>query len=200
MRPLDGVRELRERRMLSQQELADRAGVSLFTVQRIERGEGAVRPKTGRAVAAALGVGVEVLLPKAQATLPFDDEPSLEELHAEAGCASTWLVMPEAEWRAAWSPDLSPRGAMSIVHEMTAEISALKPLMDKQEHGLPWSRRVFSGHFRKAWWRYFDGLERAKARGEAAGLIGPEGTPKDLAKMLGQEPGKSLDELLLAAS
>jgi len=186
--------------MLSQQELADRAGVSLFTVQRIERGEGAVRPKTGRAVAAALGVGVEVLLPKAQATLPFDDEPSLEELHAEAGCASTWLVMPEAEWRAAWSPDLSPRGAMSIVHEMTAEISALKPLMDKQERGLPWSRRMFSGNFGKAWWRYFDGLERAKARGEAAGLIGPEGTPKDLAKMLGQEPGKSLDELLLAAS
>ena len=70
MRQLEGVRDLRERRMLSQQELADRAGVSLFTVQRIERGEGGVRPKTGRAIAAALDVGVEDLLGKAQAPLP----------------------------------------------------------------------------------------------------------------------------------
>jgi transcriptional regulator with XRE-family HTH domain len=74
LRPLEGVKELRERRMLSQQELAHRAGVSLFTVQRIERGGGSVRPKTGRAIAAALGVGVEDLLPKAPAPSP---EPSL---------------------------------------------------------------------------------------------------------------------------
>jgi transcriptional regulator with XRE-family HTH domain len=67
LRPLEGVRELRERRMFSQQELAHRAGVSLFTIQRIERGEGSVRPSTGRAVATALGVGVEDLLPKAPA-------------------------------------------------------------------------------------------------------------------------------------
>jgi transcriptional regulator with XRE-family HTH domain len=72
LRPLEGVRELRERRMLSQQELAERAGVSLFTIQRIERGEGSVRPKTGRALADALGVGVEDLLPKAQAPLPLE--------------------------------------------------------------------------------------------------------------------------------
>ncbi len=75
VRPLEGVRDIRERRMLTQQELADRAGVSLFTVQRIERGDGSVRPKTGRAVAEALGVGVEDLLDKAQAPLPeFEDE------------------------------------------------------------------------------------------------------------------------------
>jgi transcriptional regulator with XRE-family HTH domain len=94
LRPLEGVRELRERRMLSQQELANRAGVSLFTVQRIERGEGAVRPKTGRAVAAALGVGVEDLLPKAKAPQPsFNDvleeqrrqwKPNVETFIAEA--------------------------------------------------------------------------------------------------------------------
>lgn len=77
MRPLVGVRELRERRMMTQRELADAAGVSEFTIQRIERGEGAVRPKTGRAIAEALGVRVEDLLedltPKAQAPLFFDD-------------------------------------------------------------------------------------------------------------------------------
>ncbi len=50
------VRELRESNWLSQQDLADASGVSLFTVQRIERGDGAVRPGTARAIAKALGV------------------------------------------------------------------------------------------------------------------------------------------------
>jgi transcriptional regulator with XRE-family HTH domain len=77
LQPLDAerVREWRHRRMLSQQEVADRAGTSLFTIQRIERGEGNVRPRTGRGVAAALGIPIEELLPKAQAPLPdFEDE------------------------------------------------------------------------------------------------------------------------------
>lgn len=71
MQPLDAekVKEWRHRRMLSQQEVADSAGTSLFTVQRIERGEGNVRPKTGRGLAAALGVPIEELLPNAQAPL-----------------------------------------------------------------------------------------------------------------------------------
>jgi transcriptional regulator with XRE-family HTH domain len=73
LQPLDAerVKEWRHRRMLSQQEVADRAGTSLFTIQRIERGEGNVRPKTGRGVAAALGIPIEELLPKNQAPLPF---------------------------------------------------------------------------------------------------------------------------------
>jgi len=98
LRPLEGVREWRERRMLSQQELADRAGVSLFTIQRIERGEGSVRPKTGRAVAKALGVAVEDLLPK------VDTPPSLEPTFHD--------VLGE-EWRAqhlgVWKRYLSGR-------------------------------------------------------------------------------------------
>jgi transcriptional regulator with XRE-family HTH domain len=61
--------------MLTQQELADRAGVSLFTVQRIERGDGSVRPSTGRGIARVLGVGVEDLLPKAEA--PPSQDPLL---------------------------------------------------------------------------------------------------------------------------
>jgi transcriptional regulator with XRE-family HTH domain len=75
LQPLDtqSVKDWRHRRMLSQQEVADRAGTSLFTIQRIERGEGNVRPKTGRAVAAALGVPIEELLPKVQA--PLFQEP-----------------------------------------------------------------------------------------------------------------------------
>jgi transcriptional regulator with XRE-family HTH domain len=80
------VKEWRHRRMLSQQEVADRAGTSLFTIQRIERGEGNVRPKTGRGVAAALGIPIEDLLPTAQAELfrePLEHE-LLEERRAEA--------------------------------------------------------------------------------------------------------------------
>ena len=52
----DKVREARDRAWMSQQDTADESGVSLFTVQRIERGEGAVRPGTARAIARALGV------------------------------------------------------------------------------------------------------------------------------------------------
>jgi transcriptional regulator with XRE-family HTH domain len=79
LQPLDAerVKEWRHRRMLSQQEVADRAGTSLFTIQRIERGEGNVRPKTGRGVATALGVPIEELLPKAQAPL-FREPPEQE--------------------------------------------------------------------------------------------------------------------------
>src|SRR5215218_7944862 len=58
--------------MFSQQEVADRAGTSLFTIQRIERGEGNVRPSTGRGVAAALGIPIEELLPKAPYQVALD--------------------------------------------------------------------------------------------------------------------------------
>jgi transcriptional regulator with XRE-family HTH domain len=115
LQPLDAerVKEWRHRRMLSQQEVADRAGTSLFTIQRIERGEGNVRPKTGRGVAAALGIPIEELLPKAQAPL-FREPPeqeSAEERRAvwetaavearrlrEAGWAQMWRAL--SEWRA----------------------------------------------------------------------------------------------------
>jgi transcriptional regulator with XRE-family HTH domain len=87
LQPLDAerVKEWRHRRMLSQQEVADRAGTSLFTIQRIERGEGNVRPKTGRGVAAALDIPIEELLPKAQAPL-FRESPEQppEERRADA--------------------------------------------------------------------------------------------------------------------
>jgi transcriptional regulator with XRE-family HTH domain len=81
LRPLDAerVKEWRHQRMFSQQEVAERAGTSLFTIQRIERGEGNVRPRTGRGVAAALGIPIEELLPKAQGQL-FREPPEYELL------------------------------------------------------------------------------------------------------------------------
>ena|SRR5215210_1627000 len=56
--------------MLSQEELAERAGISRFTVQRVERGDGGVRPKTGRALAEALDVEVEELFDTPKASSP----------------------------------------------------------------------------------------------------------------------------------
>jgi transcriptional regulator with XRE-family HTH domain len=111
VRPLEGVRDLRERRMLTQQELADRAGVSLFTVQRIERGAGSVRPKTGRAIAGALGVRVEDLLGKAQAPLPDFEvvayeqalERGFEQAREERDPYAPWLDFVEryaSRWEA----------------------------------------------------------------------------------------------------
>ncbi len=92
------VRELRERQMLSQQELAEKMGVSLFTVQRIERGEGGVRPSTGRKLAAALRVEPgELLVEAAQATAPkaAQHEPRLLDT---ANLARALNLDPEPEF------------------------------------------------------------------------------------------------------
>lgn len=74
----DRVREARERAWLSQQDTADASGVSLFTVQRIERGDGAVRPGTARAIAKALGVTPDDLADAPKVEPPRDRpvEPS----------------------------------------------------------------------------------------------------------------------------
>ena len=50
-----GLYAQRRRQALTQQELADRAGVSLVTINRLERGYTA-RPQTVRKLATALGV------------------------------------------------------------------------------------------------------------------------------------------------
>jgi transcriptional regulator with XRE-family HTH domain len=145
LQPLDAerVKEWRHRRMLSQQEVADRAGTSLFTIQRIERGEGNVRPKTGREVASALGVPIEELLPKVQAPLfrelpkPAAEEerrvPPLRSWIVFVGClADRWekeIVERVGEWQAAepavgnyvkrlpnlnWAVEISRTGADAI--------------------------------------------------------------------------------------
>jgi transcriptional regulator with XRE-family HTH domain len=51
-----GLRELREERLLSQQELASRAGVSKTTIVNIETGQIRPHPATLRKLAAALKV------------------------------------------------------------------------------------------------------------------------------------------------
>jgi transcriptional regulator with XRE-family HTH domain len=89
----ESVREWRNRRMLSRQDLADLAGTSPFTIRRIERGEGSVRPQTGRAVARALGVDVEAILPKAQAPLPFEESTTALQTAAGRNDMETWAAV-----------------------------------------------------------------------------------------------------------
>ena len=52
----DNVRELRTLSALTQEELADRAGITPTALSRIERNEAEPRPSTLRKLAAALGV------------------------------------------------------------------------------------------------------------------------------------------------
>jgi transcriptional regulator with XRE-family HTH domain len=64
---ISNLREWRERRALTQEELAERAGVSARSVAGYEAGSGA-RPGTVRKLAAALDIGVEELQGKAAAS------------------------------------------------------------------------------------------------------------------------------------
>ena len=61
---VDGMRlrELRERRVLSQGQLAERAGVGRNTINRLEGGRLKARPSTLQKIAGALGVDPEELV------------------------------------------------------------------------------------------------------------------------------------------
>ena len=54
-----GIRELRQRKLLSQRELAELAGVSETTIVKLELGATRPHPGTLRKIAAALGISPE---------------------------------------------------------------------------------------------------------------------------------------------
>lgn len=78
---------MRQRLMLTQGELGERAGVSMYTVNHAERGRN-VSPRTGRALAQALGVEPEELLEgadSAKALAPSQPEESATGSEVEVG-------------------------------------------------------------------------------------------------------------------
>jgi transcriptional regulator with XRE-family HTH domain len=197
---MEELRRLRKEKMLSQAKLAALADLDPSTVNQLETGTRRANMRTLEKLAGVLGVEVADFFPKDQLPLPLEDGPSLEELHAAAGCETDWLTKPEAEWRASWPPSLTPREAMQIVQEMAAEFAALKPLMTAQEAGLPMYKSAISGRYRQAWLRFFDGMRAAHKCGVDNKLIEKEETLNDLEKkLLGETPGVRYEEMLLAS-
>jgi len=192
------VRRLRQERRWNQTELAFRSRLAPSVISQIENGKRDPSAGTLKKLAKALEVEVADLFPKAQAPLPLDDRPSLEELHATARCGTDWLTKSEAEWRASWPLNLTPQEAMQIVQEMADEFAALKPLMVAQEVGFPIYKSAISGPYRQAWLRFFDGMRAAHKCGVANGLITPQETLNDLEKKLGETPGIRYYKMLLA--
>jgi DNA-binding XRE family transcriptional regulator len=68
LKPAWKVRELRERRGMSREALADAAGCSVQTVMLLERSAHCPKLSTARRVAAALSVTVDELFPPVAAT------------------------------------------------------------------------------------------------------------------------------------
>jgi transcriptional regulator with XRE-family HTH domain len=193
------IRKLREAKGWGQTKLAAAADMAVSGVSQIENGHRNPNSATLIKLAGALGVEVADLFPKGQAPLPLEEAPSLEDLHAAAGCETDWLICPEARWWTSWPAEPYPREAMERVRETATEFAKLRPSMAEQERGLRPSQTKFGGRYQQAWRRYFDTLEEAKARGVAAGIIADEETLDDLEERLGGQPSHYLDAFLRAS-
>jgi transcriptional regulator with XRE-family HTH domain len=193
------IRRLREAKGWGQTKLAAAADMAVSGVSQIENGHRNPNSATLIKLAGALGVEVADLFPKGQAPLPLEEAPSLEDLHAVAGCETDWLICPEDRWWTSWPVEPSPREAMERVRETATEFAKLRPSMAEQERGLRPSQTKFGGRYQQAWRRYFDTLEEAKARGVSAGIIADEETLDDLEERLGGQPSHYLDAFLRAS-
>jgi transcriptional regulator with XRE-family HTH domain len=186
LQPLDphSVREWRHRRMLSQQEVADRAGTSLFTIQRIERGEGNVRPKTGRAVAAALGVPVEELIPKAQAPLFPEPPESAGEEQRRGKYLRSWRAFV---WKLIhrWEAD-SPKSS----REIAVVLDTMQALIDEGAFEQPPEQITTSDEREASEWlelsMVFRGLRRLN---EIADTVEEDETAQQRRELLKALPG-----------
>ena len=130
MRPLTRVREWRERRMLTQKELAERAGVSLFTVQRIEGGRGGAHPGTGRKLARALGVAFEDLWDE---TTPGAHASRSAKGWLDEHVGHSYLAMGDEEMQAEQEKLKTVAAVEALRAELRDEYDLAREALDSQE-------------------------------------------------------------------
>jgi putative transcriptional regulator len=103
---LDELRRLRKMKGLSQVELAERSGVSAYTITETETGQREPHGRTLRKLAAALGVEVADLFPKGRTPLPEPDDGQRRGAHpgtfdaeglGRALAAQWWAALDDAE-------------------------------------------------------------------------------------------------------
>ena len=175
------IRRLREARGWGQTKLAAAADMAVSGVSQIENGHRNPNSATLIKLARALDVDVaELFPPKGQAPLPLDDAPTLEELHAAAGCETNFLVRPEKQWMAAWPRNMRPHAALENLRQLEAEFAAVEPLITEQDRSLPIAKRHINGRYRQAYMRWLNGVIAATNIAREAGEIGPEETLNDL--------------------
>jgi XRE family transcriptional regulator, regulator of sulfur utilization len=94
----DKIADLRTRKGLTQEDLADLAGVTVRTIQRIENGSTSPRPYTLRALAKALGTAPESLAiddpPAPKESLPDRQGENQDNLYLLNLSSFTYLVIP----------------------------------------------------------------------------------------------------------
>jgi len=137
---------LRQRLMLTQGELGERAGVSMYTVNHAERGRN-VSPRTGRALAQALGVEPEELLegadsPKGLApSQPEESATGSEVEGGEGGYVSVIAALRSYFWdlRLRWKePGNKPtpaqiRDALKLLGYLTEHGAFEGPLTPREQ-------------------------------------------------------------------
>src|SRR5918994_1414320 len=174
------IRRLREAKGWGQTKLAAAADMAVSGVSQIENGHRNPNSATLIKLARALDVDVADLFPKGQVPLPLDDAPSLEELHAAAGCKTDFLVRAENQWLAAWPHNMRPHAALETLRQLEAEFAAVEPLIAEQDRSLPITKRHINGRYRQAYMRWLNGVMAATDIARKAGEIRPEQTLNDL--------------------
>jgi transcriptional regulator with XRE-family HTH domain len=98
-KPMRELTRIRKERSLSQQRLADASGVNNATINQIERGRRSPNARTLEKLAAALGVEVADLFPKAQSQLPLEESFSdlLEKKGFPAEQIAAYLAQNERD-------------------------------------------------------------------------------------------------------
>jgi len=152
---IPNLRQWREARALTQEEFAEKAGVSVRSVAGYEAGAGA-RPGTVRKLAAALEVGIDELLevppPRAR---PKGLSPSLEEIAREAGHENGWIMASEEELKnfvrgRTWEEVLGK--SLRLLDDIRVERRAFMAIALRAQEDTPTSpeiREHFAGLFRR---------------------------------------------------